>query len=332
MNSPFTGKEMSIQKEWRILSFRKEKFNVYFHAYKCEETGEQFEDELFAELNYQQLQNQFRAKYSIPFPAEIKSIREKYGLSATKMSDVLGFGANSYRNYEAGEIPSESNARLIQLSADPHEFRKLISLSNAIDGNVLEKTKQKIEQIIHEQKEAKKKLYIEDYLFVEKQANSLTGFIKPSLNKFAEMVLFFSQELSPMKTKLNKLLFYADFNHFKQTGFSISGMSYKAIQMGPVPNNFQSLYEYITNNNIVEINTIPYTDDIVGEQFVPTINKQFDSSLFTEFEIATLNSVTERFRTASTQNIIDISHQETAWIENENAKKTIDYFFAFDLK
>ena len=332
MKSPFTGKDMSIKKEWRSLSFRKEKFKVYFHSYKCGETGEQFEDEQFAELNYQQLQNQYRAKYSIPFPDEIKSIREKYGLSAVKMSDVLGFGTNGYRNYEAGEIPSESNARLIQLSADPHEFRKLISLSSAIHGTLLDKTNHKIDQILHEQKEIKKQLSIEDYLFVEKQANTLTGFIKPSLNKFSEMVLFFSKELNPFKTKLNKLLFYSDFSHFKQTGFSISGLSYKAIQMGPVPNNFQSLYEYIANNDIVEIKNIPFTDDIIGEQFVPTVNKQFDSSLFTESEIATLNSVCERFRNASTQNIIDISHQEIAWIENEKTKKTIDYVLAFDLK
>jgi uncharacterized phage-associated protein len=332
MKSPFTGKDMSIQKEWRQLSFRKEKFRVCFHAYKCEDTGEQFEDEHLAELNYQQLQNQYRAKYSIPFPAEIKLIREKYGLSAVKMSDVLGFGANGYRNYEAGEIPSESNARLIQLSADPHEFSKLLSLSNSIHGSLLEKTKHKIEQVIHEQKEAQKKLAIEDYLFVEKQANSLTGFIKPSLDKFAEMVLFFSRELTPLKTKLNKLLFYSDFIHFQQSGFSMSGLSYKAIQTGPVPNNFQSLYEYISNNDIVEIKNIHYAEEVVGEQFIPASNKQFDSSLFSELELATLNIVCQRFREASTKKIIEISHEETAWIENETSKKTIDYFYAFDLK
>jgi len=332
MKSPFTGKDMSIQKEWRQLSFRKEKFKVCFHAYKCDETGEQFEDEHLAELNYQQLQNQYRAKYSIPFPAEIKSIREKYELSAVKMSDVLGFGANSYRNYEAGEIPSESNARLIQLSADPHEFRKLISLSKAIDGKLLDKTNTRIEKILLELKDEKIKSAIENYLFVEKQANTFTGFMKPSLDKFAEMVLFFSQELSPMKTKLNKLLFYADFRHFKQTGFSMSGVSYKAIQMGPVPNNFQSLYEYIANNEIVDIKNIAFTDEIIGEQFAPAVGKQFDSSLFSEVEIQILQSVCDRFRNASTLEMIDISHQETAWIDNENTKKTIDYFFAFDLK
>ena len=34
----------------------------------------------------------------------------------------------------------------------------------------------------------------------------------------------------------------------------------------------------------------------------------------------------------STQNIIDISHQEYAWTKNEQSKYAIDYIFAFELK
>lgn len=332
MKSPFTGKEMFVQKETRTLSFRKEEFKVCFHVYKCEDTGEQFEDEQFSALNYNQLQNQYRAKLSIPFPDEIKAIREKYGLSAVKMSEVLGFGANSYRQYEAGEIPCQSNARLIQLSSSPHEFSKLVTLSNALEGNALEKLTHKIDNLLHEEKIAKNTVFVYQYLFGETQPSTFTGFVKPSVDKFAEMVLFFSQELKPLKTKLNKLLFYADFLHFQQTGFSISGVKYIAIQMGPVPNNFQSLYEYVANKDFVEIVNISFADEIVGEQFVPTSKKLFDTSLFSSSELEILNVVCQRFKDTSTRKIIDISHQETAWIDNQETKNSIDYIYAFDIK
>ena len=69
---------MKLVKENRTMVFRKEKFEVVFHAYKCEDTGEQFEDETLAELNYNQLINQYREKYVIPFPEQIKKTREKY--------------------------------------------------------------------------------------------------------------------------------------------------------------------------------------------------------------------------------------------------------------
>lgn len=62
MKSPFTDKDMRIVKEWRTMKFRKKEFQVLFHAYKCFDTGEQFEDEKFAELNYNQLINQYRLK------------------------------------------------------------------------------------------------------------------------------------------------------------------------------------------------------------------------------------------------------------------------------
>ena len=57
MKSPYTGEEMSIKKEMRKMSFRKDEFDVVIHTYKCGETGEQFEDEHFSELNYKQEDN-----------------------------------------------------------------------------------------------------------------------------------------------------------------------------------------------------------------------------------------------------------------------------------
>ncbi len=61
------------------------------HFQKCENTGKHFENEAFDKLNYNQLVNQYRVKYSIPFPEQIIKIREKYNLSAAKMSEILAF-------------------------------------------------------------------------------------------------------------------------------------------------------------------------------------------------------------------------------------------------
>jgi uncharacterized phage-associated protein len=44
-----------------------------------------------------------------------------------------------------------------------------------------------------------------------------------------------------------------------------------------------------------------------------------------------MSEVVERFRNTSTSDIIEISHQEKAWIENKEDKNVIDYFYAFDL-
>ena len=163
MKSPFTGKEMSIVKEWRTMIFRKEEFRVLFHSYKCEDTGEQLEDDVLAQLNYNQLVNQYRGKYNIPFPEQISSIRVKYNLSAAKMSEILGFGTNGYRQYEGGEVPNQSNAKLIQLADDPHEFKKLVDYCTIPDQKIIEKIFRTIENLLEEQKKTKFEKQLENY-------------------------------------------------------------------------------------------------------------------------------------------------------------------------
>jgi hypothetical protein len=84
MKSPITGKEMKLTKERRSMDFRKETFEIVFHYYKCEDSGEQFTTTSLDEVNMNQVYNQYRDKFNIPFPDEIIRIREKYGLSAAK--------------------------------------------------------------------------------------------------------------------------------------------------------------------------------------------------------------------------------------------------------
>jgi antibiotic biosynthesis monooxygenase (ABM) superfamily enzyme len=158
------------------------------------------------------------------------------------MSEILGFGTNSYRQYESGEVPSQSNARLIQLADDPHEFKKLVDLCTTIESKVKDKLMHKIQILLEEQKNTKFEKQLENYFFEACLPNTFTGYKMPSLQKFTEMVVFFTEKLQPWKTKLNKLLFYADFAMHKQSGYSISGVQYKAIPMGPVPNNFNSIF------------------------------------------------------------------------------------------
>jgi len=329
MKSPFTGKEMTIVTELRSMTFRKELFNVLMHFYKCEDTGEQFEDEKLSHLNYNLLINQYREKYNIPFPEEIKNIREQYKLSASKMSEILGFGINSYRQYENGEVPSQSNAKLIRLANDPHELRKLVNLTKL---EKIDKILQQIDKLLIEQRQKKSEKHLLNYFFNTNTPSSYTGYKTPKLEKFAEMLVFFTEKLQPFKTKMNKLLFYADFTMHKQSAFSISGIRYKAISMGPVPNNYNSIYEYLANQDTFDILFKQFADGGTGEQFILKNNRTFNDELFTTEEINVLHSVAEKFRNTSTQEIIDISHQEEAWKQNKDQKNFIDYKYAFELK
>ena len=170
-----------------------------------------------------------------------------------------------------------------------------------------------------------------EYLIGNHIANIYTGYRKPDFEKFTEMVIYFAEKTTPFKTKINKLLFYADFLMFKQSCFSISGLKYKAIDMGPVPNNYQSIFEYLTNNNEIEILFTEFPNGYTGEQFKPLKNRNFKAELFSDSELEILDKVATIFKNTSTNEIIELSHLEKAWTMNEKDKNIISYKYAFEL-
>ncbi len=331
MKSPITGKEMALTKEKRSMDFRKETFEIVFHYYKCEDSGEQFTTTALDEVNMNQVYNQYRDKFNILFPDEISSIREKYGLSASKMSVILGFGTNSYRQYEAGEMPSISNARLIQMVADPKKYIDMVGLCDLLEDKTKAKYIQKAQLLVEERKRNIFNFNLKDYLLGDHLADIYSGYRNPNFEKFTEMVVYFSEQVQPFKTKMNKLLFYADFLMFKQSCFSISGMRYKAIDMGPVPHNFQSIFEFLANTNEIDIIYTPFPQGYTGEQFKARKNRPFKAGLFSETELAVLDRVSTVFKPTSTNGIIELSHLERAWKKNEKSKSVISYEYAFDL-
>lgn len=162
-------------------------------------------------------------------------------------------------------------------------------------------------------------------------ADIYSGYRNPNFEKFTEMVIYFSEKTEPFKTKMNKLLFYADFLMFKQSCFSISGVRYKAIEMGPVPTNFQSIFEYLANNNKIEIFYKTFSDGNTGEQFKARKDKPFNAKLFSENELEVLEKVATVFKSTSTNEMIELSHLEEAWKKNKNDKRIISYEYAFEL-
>jgi hypothetical protein len=330
MTSPFTGGEAILIKEPKEVEFRGSKFHIVHHSYRCVDTGEKFTDTALDELNLNQVYNQYREKEGIPFPDEITAYRKQYDLPATKMSQLLGFGVNMYGKYEAGEIPNSSNGKLITICKDPEIFRNYLLLGKLHPFTDKEKEQiiKKIDKAIERKYEDIQRKYEEYAALGNTDRGVFTGYVMPSLAKAREMVVYFAGVCFPFVTKMNKLLFYADFLNYRRTGFSISGMTYQAIPKGPVPQSYDGLYGNVSD--IVERKEEFFTEEISGERFINI--KQFDVSLFSAEELKTMEKVAGRFRGTTTKDIVNISHAEPAWAENEKNRNYISYQFAFDLQ
>lgn len=125
---------------------------------------------------------------------------------------------------------------------------------------------------------------------------------------------------------MNKLLFYADFLCYKLTGRGMSGLSYKALQYGPVPYNWNkvfSLTEDIKQEIIVLSNG--------SEGHILTSDISPDKKCFTEREKEVLECVNTTFQNTSASSISETSHKEKAWIDNVKNHDFINYSYAFQL-
>jgi len=173
---------------------------------------------------------------------------------------------------------------------------------------------------------------IRSYFLGQQDASIYTGYRIPDFAKLTEMVVFFAEALEPDKTKMNKLLFYADFFMLKQTCFSISGVRYVPIDRGPVPDNFASIFDYMKNEDAINITYSEFPNGTSGEQFGANQAKPFDETLFSESEIGILKAVAEKFKDTNTIDLVNYSHLEEAWLQNHESRNTISYNYAFGMK
>jgi putative zinc finger/helix-turn-helix YgiT family protein len=333
MKSPFTDGEATVQHEKKELEFRKDVFTVTQFYYKCNDTGEEFTTDELDQVNVNQLYNQYREKHGVPFADEIREIREQYGLSAAKMSEVLGFGVNSYRQYEAGDIPTVASGRLIQAARDPGEFKKFLVDSKAVlTEREYKRFSERVDELIERRKNDLWENLFTEQIFSHSKPTEFTGYRKPSLEKIALVISYFAASISDLwKTKLNKLLFYSDFLNYKRTGYSISGIAYRAIPFGPVPAEYEKLYVKLTDDGLVNSVLVEFDNGNYGEAI--TASREFEEDAFSTSELATLKTVVEKFADCNTKQIVTISHQEKAWLDNEPGHGLISYQkYAFELQ
>lgn len=321
-----------LHKEERELKYRKEDFKVVQHFYKCEQCDEEFTNNEVDALTLVQAHNQYREKHSIPFPHEIINLKNKYGLTASKMGEILGLGQNSFTKYEKGEMPISSMGKLLKMAANPDIFLTLIEDSKeTFKPKAYEELKARVELLA--KKENEQSPYYCDLDRFD-TPSAYNGFRTTSAEKLSNVVIAFLIECDSLyndKLKLNKLLFYLDFCHYRYYGYSITGTSYRAIKYGPVPSNYDNIYTYLENEKVIISKFIK--DEKGGAREVFETNSSLDEVIFNEEELSSLKYVISKFKDTPTWDIVDLSHEEDAWKDLNRDKELISYQdYAFGLK
>lgn len=164
--------------------------------------------------------------------------------------------------------------------------------------------------------------------------------------KLFQLIIFFSQNTQICgKVKLFKLMYLADFECFRQTGSSITGMEYVAWKYGPVPTYLNSEIEepseefdkYFTISR--EEFDSKYNKYNPRECVVPRMTDiEFDDNEFTKRELRIIQELATQYRDADAQKLIDVTHQkdgawDKVWKDGRGRDERIPYeLFVEDLE
>jgi len=283
----------------------------------CNGCGERIGIAEIDDVAYREAYAVYRARHNMLQPEQIKSLRSKYGLGQKAFARLLGWGDVTLARYEAGSLQSDSHDGTLRLAEDPANVRRLLAQNRSrLSSSQATDLETRLNQLSPEH---------ESVLAREEAAAYCAG---PGVRRLREMAVYFAEQPNTWRTKLNKLLFYADFLHFKRHGVAISGARYIHMQYGPVPADFYTLQAALVDDASID-EQVAAAGDRSGTVFVA--NRPADRSVFSESELDTLADVTDTFRGWSAKRIMEYSHSESGW-RNTSDRETIDYKYAGDLR
>lgn len=325
MKSPITGGRVKLVEDIEQHEFRKEQYTVHVRYCLCEDSGEQFTMEGQDDFVLNQIYNQYRLSHGIPFPDEIKALRERYGLNYAQMSRILGFGTNQWKLYEQGVVPSESNGKMIIAI---REKQCMLSLLEASRAEFKPADYDRVKTSIMSAENAGA-MPIEHALFYgHTERGMMNGFTEMNVDKLQSMILYLigREGGSICPSKLNLEMFYADFLHFRRHSKGISGLQYHMSENGPAPQHYDTIY-----------------DNVVGVKKESTVTRDFETvrlcstalveqSCLTKEEMDTLSLVSAVMCPMNASEALAYGQKERAWENHRRQTDLISYSSAYDLR
>lgn len=158
----------------------------------------------------------------------------------------------------------------------------------------------------------------------------------PSEQKACEMIVYIAkraEELGLQRwgvTKLNKILWLADFVAYGRTGKSITGMEYQRNTYGPTLTKFLQLQKKLEGKGIAiqERKVEEHTERR------PIALREPDMAVFSPEEKALIDGAISKFGKLSARTISNMTHEEFAWLlvdMNETIPKELIFFTRRDL-
>lgn len=133
-------------------------------------------------------------------------------------------------------------------------------------------------------------------------------------DKFRELILYVARETEDDPkcgaTKLNKILFYADFLAYRELGSSLSGQTYQRLEHGPAPRGIVPAVEAIQESGECAWAERSYYG-LTLKKLIPL--REPDLSPFTGPEVDLVQRVIAQLANLNATEVSELSHQFAGW-------------------
>lgn len=303
-------RELSVVQKTIEYDIKGEKISINATLNKCATCNNEFippdEDNDPLEFAYRE----YRKRHGMLQPEEIRSFRTSLGLNQRELSGLLSWGGATLSRYETGGLQDDAHDTALRMAMNPESMLSLLEKKPSIVSP--EKTRA-IKDVLGR--------YCEEHVLPFRsicesrlglyEPDEYNGYRKFDIQKLFNSVLFLCLNSEVVKTKLNKLLFYADFKHFKDYTVSITGARYAHLPYGPAPDGYPFILAALEEEEKSVVIEERSFGSFLGEVLVP--RKTPDVSVFAPSEMKILSMIKEEFGELTAKQLSDRSHKEKAF-------------------
>lgn len=116
------------------------------------------------------------------------------------------------------------------------------------------------------------------------------------------------------KTKLAKLIYLVDFAWFYIKRYPMTGMQYRRIQQGPVPNIFFRIVDELFETGAITI------EPRGSAMMIRANDVEAPKSRLNSEEIKLIETVSERWKNKNTKDIVDFTHSQKPWLSKKQGE------------
>lgn len=236
----------------------------------------------------------------------IQELRAKRTWSQEQLANELGVPRSAVSQIENGDrgVSSAELKRLTEIFGVTADF--LLGLENAT-------------KVILEKAPTKKNEANQERITVPRY----------KVEKFKQVLLYLLERCGGKpnigEAVLYKLLYFADFNFYELFEEQLTGATYRKLQFGPVPREFEEIVQEMAKNKELSIEQVTYHGK-ARTRYVPL--EKADLSMITAAEKKVIDDVVDRFSSRSARWLSEYSHEDTPWKATE-FKENIDYELVF---